>query len=74
MSIQDFVESYEKMHFDSTVTKLQAKFVAQGTGPVEYVNLGNSRRLTGKVYIIETNYDKYLRNQIDLTQLASFPY
>lgn len=77
MSIQDFVESYEKMQISTPRSRnFRPNMFAQGTGSaVEYVELWEIHdRLTGKVYVIETNYDKYLRNQIDLTQLAGLPF
>lgn len=76
MSVKDFVESYKKVpavyRTGQDVTKSMGW---NETGESEYVELWEIHdRRTGKIYVIATGHDAFLRNEQDYLQLNGLPF
>lgn len=73
MSLEDWTKSYESTvrtyRFGNTFHTIGMRAMG-GFGAMEYVELWEIHdRRTGKVYVIATGYDSFLRNETDVLQL-----
>lgn len=76
MSAKDFVESYKKVPaVYRTGEDITKGFGFSDTGETEYVELWEIHdRQTGKIYVIATGYDSFLRNEQDHLQIEGLPF
>jgi hypothetical protein len=72
MSMEDYTKSYTHVSKTYRAGRTSDRYVAGTTKPrAEYVELWEIHcRQTGKVYVIATGYDKFLRNEDDAMQLG----
>lgn len=78
MSDKDFVESYKRVpqvyRMGQDITR-GFHYSELGTGDTEYVELWEIHdRRTGKIYVIATGHNKFLRNEHDALQLGGLPF
>ncbi len=73
MSMDDYTQSYRSTMKPYRVGKYDTHF--SGTGHADFCELWEIHdRRTGKIYVIATGHDKFLRNTEDLLQLNGLPF
>jgi hypothetical protein len=71
LSSQDVVESYKKVRAGKTLTEVVRQPMLH-SAESEYCELWEIHdRVTGKIYVIATGYDKFLRNDTDVLMINS---
>jgi hypothetical protein len=74
MSMKDFMKSYTTVPKPLRVGHTDFR-LGEGSSNVEFVELFEIHdRRTGKIYVIATGHDKFLRNDTDLLQTKGLPF
>jgi hypothetical protein len=75
MSMQDFVQSYTTVVKPYRIGEVTKRSKGADEGETEYVELFEIHdRRTGKVFVIATGFDRFLRNERDALQLSGLPF
>lgn len=75
MSMKDFVESYMNIAKPYRIGPDLLSTSTEGTGEAEYVEMWEIHdKETHKVFVIATNHNKFLRNDINHLQIRGLPF